>query len=306
MRKISVGFLILFCQLTFAAQIINYGDEFSRLFKTVNTMTEDERYDALIQFEAQYPTIYDHIIYQKGTPNWQERKNTLRQKFLQKLPHLFPKMNVLFTTVNKLIIHSESQFKQKFASLSDNISVYILPSMLSFNGRVAFVPDSSKKALFIGIDYIADTNENLSILFSHEYFHLYHDGKWQNDADKAIMANPLWTEGFATYVSELLNPTASETDILMAPDLAEKCKNKVFRQALAQEFLPLLETDGKDTYNNWFSMGGDTKPYRRGYCLGYHVVKIIAQNHNLDDMVMWNQSRFTQEIKKVLVQLFKQ
>jgi hypothetical protein len=187
-----------------------------------------------------------------------------------------------------------------FPDLPNDVVVYLVPSLFSFNGKVAKLPSSGRAALFIGVDFVAKRNDNLDVLFSHEFFHAYHDGKIATGDMNSTMASPLWKEGFATYVSGLLNPTQPLDVLLMDKVLAEDCKSKDKISDMAKAYLPLLETDGETTYEDWFLMSGPTRPTRRGYCLGYFAVQEIAKSHDLSELTTWSEKQVSSELKNVL------
>jgi hypothetical protein len=114
------------------------------------------------------------------------------------------------------------------------------------------------------------------------------------------MATPLWKEGFATYVSGVLNPNLSDAELLMDPVLAHSCDDPTAVSLMAADFLKVLATDGANSYADWFMMSGTTQPTRRGYCLGLRIIRTLAASHPVTEMVNWDEARFSLEASAVL------
>jgi hypothetical protein len=72
----------------------------------------------------------------------------------------------------------------------------------------------------MGVDFIAERNDNLNVLFSHEFFHTYHEDHLKPGDSGRTMATPLWKEGLATYISGVLNPDQNDAVLLMDTELA--------------------------------------------------------------------------------------
>jgi hypothetical protein len=268
-------------------------------------LTPSEQISNWETFESKYQSIFDFKIYHKDNNGWETRLAKKRSSFFSKLPSIKDGMIQLFDNAQEIVKKREELFKAYFPDLKEDIPVYILPSLFSFNGKVAEIPGTTNYGLFIGVDYITYRKDNLNVLFSHEFFHVYHISKRDPNSNDKTMASPLWKEGFATYVSGLLNPDQADDVLLMDKDLANKCQDPHYVSELAKLYLPLLKTDGKTTNVDWFNMSSKEEIKRRGYCLGLKVIREIVKNKNntILDMTTWDEDHFSNEITKVLEKL---
>jgi hypothetical protein len=151
--------------------------------------------------------------------------------------------------------------------------------------------------VLFGVDVIAYRNDDLGTLFSHEFFHAYHAEKSPTRLKGDTMANPLWNEGIATFVSGLLNPQASDAALFMDEKLAGACASAEFRAKKAAEYLTVLDRDGP--MDEWFYLKPD-RLSRVGYCLGFHAVRIVAENQSVNEMITWPEERFSRELRAAL------
>lgn len=301
MKLIPLLCAFVISSLANAATVVSTADEFKQATENWDSLDEGQRLRNWEHFESKYQDIYDDVVYQKQTAGWEERQIKKRQKFFQSLPGIRTDMLELFQNTN--ISEAELRFKELFSDLPGDIPVVLMPSIFSFNGKVTYVSQFKQSALLIGIDFVAQRKDNIHVLFSHEFFHAYHQRKIPEGSTGATMATPLWKEGFATYVSGALNPEQTDEVLLMDKDLAAKCNQSEFVAEIANQYLAVLETDGEATYADWFLMSGPTQPTRRGYCLGLHVVREIAKTNSILDMTTWEEARFSKVIKGTLVQI---
>ncbi|MBK9323746.1 MAG: hypothetical protein IPM97_12525 [Bdellovibrionaceae bacterium] len=246
MLKMFFGtFVLLCCEFSYAAKVINWGPDFEATFSNSSSLTIDQKNELLNSFEMKSPYIFEKIIYRKNEGDWLGRKAKKRELFFAELENLKPKMATLFKNAEVLVAEKEAQFKKLFPDLANDIPVIFIPSIFSFNGKVVYLPDYGRTGLLMGVDLISYRNDNTDVLFSHEFFHAYHEDNLADGSTGATMATPLWKEGFATYVSGLLNPDQDDNVLLMDEALAKKCADQKFVKEIAKEYLVLLQTDGE-------------------------------------------------------------
>ena len=291
-----------------AAVVVNAGDDFKIATDGWEQLDQAGRMQRWDVFEAKYAQIYENRIYKIQEPGWQSRIMQRRALFFPEVTALRDNMLKMFDEAGQIVAIQEARFKKQFPDMPQDIPVYFLPSLFSFNGSVFDLPQHGRSGLLMGVDFIVRRRDNLDVLFAHEFFHAYHEDKISKrnanesttESTTETMATPLWLEGFATYVSGILNPTASVADLLMDPVLAKDCARPEFVRELAKLYESILTTDGETTYSDWFLMSGTTQPTRRGYCLGLHVVGRLAKTHDLSEMTSWSESRYSIEALKVL------
>ena len=72
---------------------------------------------------------------------------------------------------------------------------------------------------YLGVDVIArlyGSTANLSVLFDHELFHVYHRQVAPSLFEGDELWKSLWIEGLAEYVSWRMNPGSTEDDVLLS------------------------------------------------------------------------------------------
>lgn len=296
---------VLSCSIS-ASVIFNTGVEFKKTILNWDTLSSTEQEQKWEIFESKNQSIYDEIIYRKGSDGWEERVNKKRKVFFEQLPLIRNDMINLFNNAEEIVTKEEKLFRRHFPDLKNDIPVYLLPSMFSFNGMAIEIPGKNEIGLLLGLDSIIARNDNLDILFSHEFFHIYHINKLSKEQIWKTFATPLWLEGFATFVSGQLNPNANNSELLMDSGLAKKCDSKEFVAKKAKEYLQIIDKTESDPnsdllYTDWFTMSGTQKPARAGYCLGLLVLRKLATQHQVDEMSSWGEEAFTAFTKQVLL-----
>ncbi len=295
-------FVALFIQTPCHAVIItNSSKDFKKLFTSEwDKLSESQKNKRMDEFEVPYSLIYDNIIYQKQIPGWQEKQANLRSNFFQKLTSLKSGMQDIFSRAFDIASDQEESFKSYFPDAPKDLQVYFIPSLFQFAAVVRPLPDHAVN-LIIGVDAVAGSNESLNVLFAHEFFHAYVQTVHVQNTLDSTMASPLWQEGMATFISGFINPDATEEQILGSASLAKFCQSPSSVKELAQSYLPLL-TSESDTYSyDWFSSKSSSEPTRKGYCLGWQVIRsLIKKSYTITEMVKWSpqtyQSKLTEEL----------
>ena len=224
LNGLTVGFLIIFAASeTIAANIVNFGAEYAAFVSASHGKTLQETEIEWKKFEARHQSIYDEAVFRKGDGGTDERAEQKRQSFFAEYESLTPKMSALFSDADQLVHDQESRFKAVFPDLATDIPVIFLPSLSSFNGKVKQLSAFGRPTLLMGVDFIVKRNDNLNVLFAHEFFHVYHESHLSVGSTGRTMATPLWKEGFATYVSGVLNPDRSDDVLLMDASLSKSC-----------------------------------------------------------------------------------
>lgn len=283
-----------------AAQLVNLGAEYDAFVKATDGQDSSVVEAEWAKFEARHQSIYDNAVYRKSEPGWEKRVEQRRTNFFGEYKQLTPQMDLLFAKADSIVQEQEARFRKIFPDLSPTTPVVFMPSLFAFNGKVQFLEEFGRPGLLMGVDFIVKRNDNQNVLFAHEFFHAYHESHLAEGATGRTMATPLWKEGFATYVSGVLNPQESDEVLLMDLALAHACSDtKIFAQ-MASEYLQVINTDGANSYNDWFTMVGSTQPTRRGYCLGLSIIRFLVKTYPVTDMINWDESRFAQESETAL------
>jgi hypothetical protein len=309
--------LILICcflipQFIFASevQVINTGKDFQIFWRSAEGKTFEEQEKLWTEFEDKYREIYDTIVFDKSNPNWKNNRINMLKWLFSRLPNIASNMNDLFDHAEEISLNQAVRFKKTFPDLQEDTPVVFLPG-LTFNGKAEYLPSFGRSTLFIGVDLVADRNDSIEVLFSHEFFHIYQFEFLKNKTIWQTFSSPLWFEGFATYASGILNPTFSEETILMDEKLSVECNNQKNIQTWSNEYLLFYDNHSLDEdtsnklYKDWFKISSESNPKRRGYCLGLKVIQNIASQNSIQDMVRWDEPTFSLKVGEALNNLSK-
>lgn len=283
-------------------QVINLGPNFVQFWSQARTKPFDEQvrlWDQLIENPNQ--KFYDAIVWQKSeNPKWEERKIRRLKYFFGRYPILYPEIAKLFGEFDGTLKSQIAKFTATFPDARFDLQIYAVPST-TFNGKGGESGDGlGKTVLAFGIDMIADLHGDTDVLYSHELFHIYHAAAVGIN-EKVFLGEgrltlPLWMEGFATFVSAKMNPTAIPEVLLMDSSLPKVSEADI--RWMAGHFLKeanekAFDAKKPEIYKKWFAIDEQYNvrkdlPHRSGYLLGLRVVQHLAKNYELKDMVHWS------------------
>jgi hypothetical protein len=307
--------------------ILNAGKDFRAFWKKAKGQKYKKQEELWVKHvESKYQDFFDEIVFdKKDRKDWVSYRENRLKKFFKGIPEIYDAMDNEFKLFNKIVEKQIKKFQKFFPKANfDNVDIYAIPSILSFNGKGEILHD--KPVLAFGIDMIAYLVKNptiipgfyavhdANVLYSHEIFHVYQNQLISVDFEKiknqGKLTHSLWFEGCAVYVSGLLNPKASEEALLMDSNLLKKAKGKT--KLLAKEFLKdanrkLYNPKDPEYYSRWFNMSSKDKkiPIRGGYYLGLEVVRHIAKTIDINEMVAWDFQKIHEEVVTALKTLAK-
>lgn len=289
-------------------KLINIGQEFRIYIEDYKSESSEVRWEGWKVIENKYSHYLSQTICNIKEPECELKQRSKIDELFETLPIFENKMWNIFDNADQITRSQLAKFKQSFPKLGNNIQIVFTPSLLTFNARVSYIDE--KPVLFIAADSIAKRNDNLNVLFSHEFFHYYQFNKLENNKNWKTFASPLWFEGFATWTSIHLNPGTSDLGALMDLDLATYCSKKSNVALLAIEYRNILEMPTDDpqaqqTYSDWFLIRGSLELKRGGYCLGLQVMREIIKSINYLELTLLNEVDFIPLIKASLNNLAK-
>lgn len=142
--------------------------------------------------------------------------------------------------------------------------------------------------LVFGLDVMARLHgtKDESAFYQHELFHTYHQQQL-GDCDDGQVWSSLWKEGLATHVSQVLNPGADESQLLLDfPSGMPARTRAVLPQALRQ-LRSVWASEDDTTWGGLFHLrtdDGTGLPGRRGYYLGYLVAREAGKRFSLQEL----------------------
>lgn len=289
-----------------ALKVVNTLSDFRQFWAAAAGKPFAEQEQLFSAFEARYPDIYQNIVFPRSDTGWKERRLArLREAFTRMAaPGGFARIEAMMARADTIAAGQAAAFARDLPGLARGTPVIFIP-VSTFNAAVRpaeVMTSYGQRALVIGVDFLLDNGDALDVVFAHELFHLYHFDRLEGKPFGSTMATPLWIEGFATYVSERLNPGQPARAIYMDEALAAACTD-ANASAWAAQFLPLLGRGASDAaaQKDWFRITGDAPLKRRGYCLGAKVAaQLAAQGETLASMAAWDETVYEAKIGAAL------
>lgn len=225
-----------------------------------------------------------------------------KSSYFPNLPKITPAMRAVSNQLQEQIHPAAQRFLETFPDMHWVGDIYIMASGYCFNGRAQKI--GGRSAILFGIDTIVSLNQGNQIPhLHHELFHRYHHQFFDYEPSSGYpLWTSLWTEGLAVYVSEQLNPSASERDLSMVP-LGMVAQVNGRQRELAADFLKRCDsTSEKDAtiYFNDANSKDSFVPPRAGYELGVLVVRKLAKRYSLKAMAHWSQQQAKPRVLQAL------
>jgi hypothetical protein len=265
-----------------AAGEIAVSDLIPDVFNFLRTAPEgkEERAKLFAQLIIQpHPEIYSR-------PNVFRTDLPALELYLDGLNNYLPAISIIHRRFEEQSASIETRFVTAFPDFDPSKArVYLMLSLFRFDGKI---PHDNPRILLLGVDGLArfhGANAPLSVILSHELFHLYHFqvNPLPHDTDDIPLYRLVWQEGLATYVSHVLNPDAPLSDVLLDPRLANEGPG--FVPATAKDLLRDLTSTDDESAGRYLSYRrvGPT-PSRMGYLIGFDIVERAAADHSLAEL----------------------
>jgi len=214
-----------------------------------------------------------------------------RTHYLVDLPRVVPAIRTMVAGLPQQLQEANSRFLKTFPDMRWAGDIYVMASGYCFNGRSQMI--QGRSALLFGVDATAALGQkDLIPVMQHELFHRYHHQFFDFEASSGYpLWTVLWAEGMATFVSERLNPSASELDLGQVPlGMVRQVDDR--RGRLAADFLHRFESTAEQDAKLYFN-DIDSKdafvPARAGYELGVLVVRDLSKQYSMQTMAHWPQ-----------------
>lgn len=283
---------------TFA--IHDFTPDFWRFWKAARSQPV-ERQETLWQqlYVAPHQAVFDDLA---GPCKVEYDPAWARAHYFPSLPAVVPLIRSMVTGLPHELKEANARFLETFPDMRWSGDIYVMASGFCFNGRAQTI--QGRSALLFGVDAAVGLGQrNLIPVMQHELFHRYH---YRFFDFKPSSGYPLWTtlwaEGMATYVSELLNPSASDTDLGNVP-LGMVQQVDARRHSLAAEFLQRFDSASQKDASVWFNdirSKDPVVPPRGGYELGVLVVRALAKQYSIQTMAHWSQAEAEPRIRAAL------
>lgn len=162
------------------------------------------------------------------------------------------------------------------------IPIYFLHSLGEMDGGTRDFTGGT--VLIFGADMMArlHTGEDVGPLFHHELFHVYHPLA-SATCPQPGMWLPLWQEGLAVYVSKLLDPQATDSEMTLDYPAGALARTRAQLPAAWNQLAAVLDDGNEALFDPLFSTGKDATGLapRRGYYLGYLVAQELGKTRDV-------------------------
>jgi hypothetical protein len=211
-------------------------------------------------------------------------------QYLDQVEPLVPDIETLHGWIGSNFDRNLADFKNALPDFIWSGSVVFMPTLFGFDSGGGQL--NGKSFLIFGLDAIAKLHgprAALSVLFSHELFHLYHAGFHQPKpgemrGNSIPLYRLVWTEGLASYASQQLNPKADLAAIFLSTTLAASCQDRL--KPLAAALLKDLDSTEKGPFMEWMSAQKRTSdvPPRAGYYFGWRAAQALGRQRTLPEL----------------------
>ena len=185
---------------------------------------------------------------------------------------------------------SEQELRRHVATISrhfpdyrPDIDVYLVHSLGEMDGGTRSL--AGRDYLVFGLDMMARLHGTAdeSAFYQHELFHTYHRQQL-GDCDDGQVWSSLWKEGLATHVSQVLNPGADESQLLLDFPAGMPARTRAVLPQALQQLRSVWTSDDGRTWGGLFHSrtdDGTGLPGRRGYYLGYLVAREAGKRFSI-------------------------
>lgn len=179
-----------------------------------------------------------------------------------------------------MLAPARADFQRHFPDLRSLGSIYLVHSLGEMDGGTRTI--GGTRYLVFGADVMARLYApgDERPFVQHEVFHVYHD---QFFAGCGEVWCALWREGLAVYVSEQLNPGATDAQLGLAMPRPIRAEVDADRTTAVCAVRARLRSERREDYASMFfgQAGLDGLPPRFGYYVGYLVAREAARTHSL-------------------------
>jgi len=196
------------------------------------------------------------------------------------------------------------QFRKTFPDFAAERPVALVCSLGAFDGGTRKVEGASM--LLFGPDVIAAIRPrgfNLRPFLEHELFHVHQENLHPNAPEN--VAESLWEEGLATYVSDALNPGATPDEISVPAALVAETTPRI--PELSRRLLAHLDDPADGPVYKQFFYGSTERatevPPRSGYVIGWRIARELGKTHSLAQLARMSPAESRAEIERALRKL---
>jgi hypothetical protein len=255
---------------------------FGAAWEETKDLPDSERVDAFERnFAPNLPGFYDP---KRASPGREERFQARILRGLKQFPEQRAGIEDVSRRFATMFTPALSSFEAQFGTMTGYPPVYLVNSLGEFDGATRELPDGVR--LLFGADMIAriHAKHDVQPFFHHELFHLYHNRLHPEEC--GMMWCSLWFEGLAVYVSEKLNPGATDDELLLNVPTPIRPEVDAHMTEAVCAVRWRLESRDRSDYAALFMTERLTPnlPPRFGYYVGYRVAQRLGRRRSFNEL----------------------
>ena len=229
-------------------------------------------------FEQELPGFYDPARFGDQAALYQ----SLAASFFETYPEKRAEIGEVARRFDAMFAPAVEDFERRVGPLPVDTPVYLVVSMGEFDGATRTL--GGREYLLFGADMIASIHGGEARAFvQHELFHVYHSGRM---GECVGLYCSLWSEGLAVHAASVLNPGASDSELLLTlPEPIRPALDANRTEAICVTLAKLDSREGSD-WQAFFSNGrlGEGLPPRFGYLVGAWVAEDLGRTRTLREL----------------------
>jgi hypothetical protein len=194
---------------------------------------------------------------------------------------------------------SVASFAERFPDFRMESEVYLVHSLGLADGTKRKI--GGRDVFVVGVDMIARLHPgDNTAFFHHELMHFYHG---QYYSQSPALFSHLWVEGLAVYVSQVLNATATQKQLLLADDRGDLAHSvEPVLNKVAAELLADMESRDWRIHNKYFATSSRDPviPARAGYYIGFLLAKRLSSRYPLPRLISMQDAELLPAVKAEL------
>ncbi|HEX5161314.1 MAG TPA: hypothetical protein VFV88_06300 [Steroidobacteraceae bacterium] len=262
-----------------SAQYIDLTADFTRFVDATAGMEEAAR---VAQFRKQMDALLPGF-YMPPFGMTEDKYNAHIAKALQKFPTLRPQYEQVQRDFPAAFEAGIEHFRKQFPGFTPNVPVYLLHSVGEMDGGTREL--NGRIYLIFGADVIASIHkpDEITPFLDHELFHV-ENGRFFPECGEVWCS--LWAEGLATYAAKVMNPGASDRQLLLTyPTPIRPIVEPHWPDALCYTRDRLFSKEQRDIEELFVgNSGGRQFPERFGYYVGLRVAEEAGAKHTLAEL----------------------
>ena len=262
--------------------LVDLTGAYTAFYDRTQSMPPPARADALkAEFAPLFPSFYDPERVKAFATR--ERYDAMIARSFETFPELRPRYERTSSSFAAMLAPARDDFERRFPDIAPLGDVYLVHSLGEMDGGTRTI--GGRRYLVFGADVMARLYApgDERPFFQHELFHVYH-GQFFAECEEVWCA--VWQEGLAVYVSEQLNPGATDTQLLLTMPRPIRPEVDANLSMAVCAVHARLRSDRPDDYAPLFLGGAQLVglPPRFGYYVGYLVAREAGRTRSMREL----------------------